>query len=180
MGSIFQQPSNFLIKPVRPCLNLTCKRYCMKTQIRQHITCVDQRDWQCFKVLQYDFFCSGQQKHELTRCQTTRGISRLLPAPLQLLASTLHQARLFLILLPENETLSLSWYLPLGWDFGSFPLIRNSLAYYYYQWEYILYSPQFYARNSMPGPHFLWNTLIIIFYVTLFKVSFPIQYYRTT
>ena len=128
MGSIFQQPSNFLIKPVRPCLNLTCKRYCMKTQIRQHITCVDQRDWQCFKVLQYDFFCSGQQKHELTRCQTTRGISRLLPAPLQLLASTLHQARLFLILLPENETLSLSWYLPLGWDFGSFPLMRKFLG----------------------------------------------------
>ena len=75
MGSIFQQPSNFLIKPVRPCLNLTCKRHCTKTRIRQHITCVDQRDWQCFKVLQYDFFCSGQKKHELTRRQTTRGIS---------------------------------------------------------------------------------------------------------
>ena len=108
---------------------------------------------QCFKVLQYDFFCSGQQKHELTRCQTTRGISRLLPAPLQPLASTLRQARLFLILLPEKaKKISLSWYLPLGWDPGSFPLIRNSLP--YYQWEYILYSPQFYARNSMPGPHF--------------------------
>jgi len=29
-GSIFQQPSNFLIKPVRPCLNFTCTRYCME------------------------------------------------------------------------------------------------------------------------------------------------------
>ena len=44
MGSIFQQPSNFLIKPVRPCLNLTCKRHCTKTRIRKHITCVDQTD----------------------------------------------------------------------------------------------------------------------------------------
>lgn len=52
-GSIVQQPSNFLIKPARPCLNFT-----------------------------------------------TRGTSRLLPAPLRLLVLILRRARLSLILLP--------------------------------------------------------------------------------
>jgi hypothetical protein len=85
-----------------------------------------------YKVLQYGFFCSGQQKHELTICQTTRGTSRLLPAPLQLFALILHQARPFLISLPAKVKQNPHEYLVHGVRYtGPFSLLTPTkcLAY---------------------------------------------------
>ena len=101
MGSILQQPSNFLIKPVRPCLNLTCKRYCTKTRIRQHMR--RPKGLAVFQGFTVWFFLFWSEKTWTDKTPDHQRNFQLLPAPLQLLALTLSQARLFLILLPEKS-----------------------------------------------------------------------------
>jgi hypothetical protein len=55
-GSIVQQPSNFLIKPSRSCLNFTCRRYCMDQNIRQSIAFANQRIMSVFQFFTVCFF----------------------------------------------------------------------------------------------------------------------------